>query len=91
MNESKDMFSYFYLDNEYQFTEGKSELVTPNTTKVNVININQTPEMTQTVSLYSGGFIIYQEQYADKIVWRTNRPIYQIGDGKFSIESPEQN
>ncbi|WP_312399546.1 hypothetical protein [Leuconostoc lactis] len=90
MNENKDLFSYFDLDNEYQFGEGKIELDTPNTEKVNVININQTPEMIQGISLYSNGFIIYQETYADKIVWRTNRPIYQIGDGKFSIEDPEK-
>lgn len=91
MSENKDAFSYFNLDNEYQFGEGKIELATPNNEKVNVININQTPEMIQDISLYSNGFIIYRETYADRIVWRTNRPIYQIGDGKFSIESPEQN
>ncbi|MCT3059071.1 hypothetical protein [Leuconostoc citreum] len=90
MSENEYMFSYFDLDNEYQLTEGKFELSTPNTTKVNVIKINQTPELEQTVSLYSGGFIIYKEQRANNIVFRTNRPIYQIGDGKFSIEDPEK-
>lgn len=90
MSENKDVFSYFNLDNEYQIGQGKIELETPNTEKVNVIKINQTPELSQTVSIYSTGFILYQETYADRAIWRTNRPIYQIADGKFSIEDPEK-
>ena len=90
MNENENKISYFTLDYEYQHTGGKRDLATPNIDKVNVITIRQTSELIQQISIYSNGFILYIEQSAGKIIWRTNRPIYQIGDGKFSIEDPEQ-
>lgn len=88
MDENK--VSLFPLSYEYTQTEGKISLATPNIDKLNVIEIRHTDELIQKVSVYSNGFILYSEQTAGKIIWRTNRPIYQIGDGKFSIENPEQ-
>mgnify|MGYP004715943851 CR=1 FL=1 len=88
MSEDNDKFQHFNLNNQYHIGEGSTTLLTPNTDKVNVIKINQTPEVVQTLSIYSNGFIWYREDYANRSLWRTNRPIYQIGDGKFSIENP---
>ncbi|MFT9314004.1 hypothetical protein [Leuconostoc mesenteroides] len=90
MSENNNNVEHFNLNNEYHIGEGSMELATPNTEKLNVIKINQTPEVVQTILIYSTGFIWYREDYADRLIWRTNHPIYQIGDGKFSIEDPEK-
>lgn len=46
------------------------------------------PECIQKRSTYPNGFILETEQYADKIIIRTNWELFDNGDGTFSVLQP---
>ncbi|ADG39938.1 hypothetical protein LKI_01975 [Leuconostoc kimchii IMSNU 11154] len=83
-------FENVHLEHEYSLESGTLHVDTPGSKHFKDIFIEETPSLLRKISLYDNGLIIYFEQTSSKIVLRTNRPLYQIGDGKFSIEDPEK-
>ncbi|WP_273711994.1 hypothetical protein [Leuconostoc mesenteroides] len=79
-----------HLKYEYSIQSGTLHVATPGSKQLRDIFIEETPSLSRKISLYDNGLIIYFEQTSSKIALRTNRQLYQIGDGKFSIEDPEK-
>ncbi|AZZ60060.1 hypothetical protein DSM07_01325 [Oenococcus sp. UCMA 16435] len=84
---------YDILKYELIQTSGTIHIQTPNNaanfTEVKKYVIEQTPELTQMISFYPSGLIVFTEQTSHRIETRTNVPLKKLSDSEYEVEFPD--
>ncbi len=75
----------------YKYEFGIGSKINVKTPKVNNIkdikfNSEQSSECIKSCYEYPNGLVLKIEQYADKIIWETNKKLILLDDGKFIFE-----
>lgn len=74
---------------EYINTGGEFNINTPfckDLSQVKTETISQTPECIHFKSEYPNGFIIEYLEYADKIIFKTNKPLVKNANGSYDVQ-----
>lgn len=76
------------LSYEYRQVTGNFEILTPfvkDFSEIQNIIIEQKDSFIKQLSIYPQNFIVYIEQSAHDMVFRTNKPLRDNGDGTYDV------